>query len=94
MEQPGRQRCPGHRYWAKPKLGMTERYAITGKAEMPKPQRLGQTNVEIDGKLCNDRGGRDAQATEIEPNLHWEGVKAMEQHGTAEMPRPPRLGHT
>ena len=72
MEQPGRQRSPGHRDWATLRLGMTESYGTTVAAEMPKPPRLGRTYVGNNG---TNRGGRDAQATEIVPNRGWDAGK-------------------
>ena len=68
-------RSPGHRDCAKPKLGMRESYRTTGAAEMPKPPRLGQTYAGIERKLWNNRGGRDAEATETGPHVRWEKRK-------------------
>ena len=33
VEQPRRHGCPGHGDWAKPKLGITESYAIKGRKD-------------------------------------------------------------
>ena len=86
MEQPRRQRCPGHRDWAKLKLGMRGRYGTTRTTKMPRTPRLGQTEVGDEGKLWDNRGGIEVQATEIGPNLCWECGQAMEKPGRQRCP--------
>ena len=52
-----------------------------GRHRCPGHRDWANLELGIKGKLWNNRGGIDAQATETGPNLSWGCGKAMEQPG-------------